>query len=122
MVTLVFFVCALSTGCAGSDATPLAPSTVPAAAESPTQQSPDPQPSPTADPPASQPPAPSPSPSPAPTPTPAPDPPPATPPAGSTVKLGDDLGRALFPSSNWWNQDISNAPRSQSELHRLHRR
>jgi hypothetical protein len=27
------------------------------------------------------------------------------------VKLSDDFGgRALFPSSNWWNQDISGAP------------
>lgn len=27
------------------------------------------------------------------------------------VKLNDDFsGRALFPSSNWWNQDISSAP------------
>jgi hypothetical protein len=33
------------------------------------------------------------------------------PPAKSTVKLSDDFGgRALFPSSNWWNQDISGAP------------
>ena len=33
-----------------------------------------------------------------------------TPPA-RTVKLLDDFGgRALFPSSNWWNQDISRAP------------
>jgi hypothetical protein len=33
------------------------------------------------------------------------------PPAKSTVKLSDDFGgRALFPSSNWWNQDISQAP------------
>ena len=31
--------------------------------------------------------------------------------AASTVKLLDDFGgRALFPSSNWWNQDISRAP------------
>src|SRR6185436_3743970 len=29
----------------------------------------------------------------------------------SSVVLNDDFGgRALFPSSNWWNQDISNAP------------
>jgi hypothetical protein len=29
----------------------------------------------------------------------------------STVVLNDDFGgRALFSSSNWWNQDISNAP------------
>jgi hypothetical protein len=33
-------------------------------------------------------------------------------PAGSgTARLGDDFnGRALFPSDNWWNQDISAAP------------
>lgn len=24
--------------------------------------------------------------------------------------LGEDFGRPLFPSSNWWNQDIRNAP------------
>src|SRR5262245_53245442 len=30
---------------------------------------------------------------------------------GSSVVLNDDFGgRALFPASNWWNQDISNAP------------
>src|SRR6185295_12289607 len=29
----------------------------------------------------------------------------------SSVVLNDDFGgRGLFPSSNWWNQDISNAP------------
>jgi hypothetical protein len=29
----------------------------------------------------------------------------------SNVRLSDDFGgRALFPSSNWWNQNISNAP------------
>lgn len=27
------------------------------------------------------------------------------------VQLTDDFGgRSLFPSDNWWNQDISNAP------------
>jgi hypothetical protein len=31
--------------------------------------------------------------------------------AASGVQLTDDFGgRALFPSDNWWNQDISNAP------------
>jgi hypothetical protein len=31
--------------------------------------------------------------------------------AASTAKLLEDFGgRALFPSSNWWNQDISRAP------------
>jgi hypothetical protein len=49
---------------------------------------------------------------PSPSPAPQPEPPPSTPPpARSTVKLSDDFGgRALFPSSNWWNQDISTAP------------
>src|SRR5262245_51658542 len=29
----------------------------------------------------------------------------------SDVRLADDFGgRALLPSDNWWNQDISNAP------------
>ena len=46
-----------------------------------------------------------------PSPTPAPPPQSPAPPAKSTVKLSDDFGgRALFPSSNWWNQDISRAP------------
>ena len=36
---------------------------------------------------------------------------PSTPPARTTVTLGDDFGgRALSPSSHWWNQDISSAP------------
>jgi hypothetical protein len=31
--------------------------------------------------------------------------------AGSEVRLADDFGgRLLFPSDNWWNQDITNAP------------
>ncbi|MSO56879.1 MAG: hypothetical protein EXQ55_08170 [Acidobacteria bacterium] len=31
--------------------------------------------------------------------------------AQSTVRLLEDFGgRTLFPSSNWWNQDISRAP------------
>jgi hypothetical protein len=66
-----------------------------------------PTPSPTASP--SPPPStPKPSPSPSPSPTPTPTPPPAPP---SLVLLNDDLGgRSLFPSSNWWNQDISSAP------------
>ncbi len=34
----------------------------------------------------------------------------AAPPSRSTVKLTEDFGRALFPSSHWWNQDISAAP------------
>ena len=34
-----------------------------------------------------------------------------TPTGGGTARLGDDFnGRALFPSDNWWNQDISAAP------------
>ena len=37
--------------------------------------------------------------------------PPATAPATTAVQLNDDLGgRRLFPSDNWWNQDISAAP------------
>jgi hypothetical protein len=45
--------------------------------------------------------------------TPAPAPtPPAPPPAGTTaVTLNDDFGgRRLFPDTNWWNQEITNAP------------
>jgi hypothetical protein len=86
-------VCALISGC-GSEAavTPIAPAAVPST---------------TSDNPAS-PATPTPSPTPAPTPSPAPTP---APPATSTVKLLDDFGgRALLPSSNWWNQDISRAP------------
>jgi hypothetical protein len=50
------------------------------------------------------------SPTPAPTPLPSPSPP-APPGASSTVQLNDDFGgRQLFPSDNWWNQDISSAP------------
>ena len=37
--------------------------------------------------------------------------PPVTPPGSTAVQLNDDLGgRRLFPSDNWWNQDISGAP------------
>jgi hypothetical protein len=37
--------------------------------------------------------------------------PPSTTPATTAVQLNDDLGgRRLFPSDNWWNQDISAAP------------
>jgi hypothetical protein len=40
----------------------------------------------------------------------APAPAPA-PPASTVVQLNDDFGgRVLFPSDNWWNQDISGAP------------
>jgi hypothetical protein len=61
------------------------------------------------------PPAPPPGPTPPPTPpppTPPPPPPPAPPPPPSSrVVLNDDLdGRLPFPSSNWWNQDVSGAP------------
>ena len=36
---------------------------------------------------------------------------PASPAGGGTARIGDDFnGRALFPSDNWWNQDISAAP------------
>jgi hypothetical protein len=39
-----------------------------------------------------------------------PAPPPATP-VSTVVQLNDDLGgRRLFPSDNWWNQDVSSAP------------
>lgn len=44
-----------------------------------------------------------PAPAPAPTPTPTPQP--------SVVRLADDFdGRKLFPSDNWWNQEITSAP------------
>jgi hypothetical protein len=58
-------------------------------------------PPPTSPPPASDPPS-----------SPPPQPPPAPPaPPRSVVRLNDDFGgRAIFPSSNWWNQDISAAP------------
>ena len=51
-------------------------------------------------------------PTPTPTVTPTPTPTPTPPPGGtSVVTLNDDFGgRALFPSSNWWNQNISAAP------------
>jgi hypothetical protein len=43
--------------------------------------------------------------------TPAATPPPAAPSATTAVRLNDDFdGRRLFPSDNWWNQDISAAP------------
>jgi hypothetical protein len=43
-----------------------------------------------------------------PSPTLSPEPPPAS---SSQVQLTEDFGRrALFPSDNWWNQDISRAP------------
>ena len=78
-----------------SPSTPVTPTPVPGAADPPAA-------------PGDSPPAPSPPPDPGPEP---PPPPPPPPPARSTVKLSDDFGgRALFPSSNWWNQDISRAP------------
>ena len=53
---------------------------------------------------------------------------PSTPTAPSTpstgVALNDDFsGRALFPSDNWWNQDITSAPLDpqSNAYHRLHR-
>ncbi len=52
-------------------------------------------------------------PSPAPAPAPAPQPPPVPqgPPDSSPPRLADDLGgRQLFPSDNWWNQDVTAAP------------
>ena len=79
--------------------------------KSPTTPS-SPSPTPTS----SAPPTTTPAPAPAPTPTPAP--------TTSAVRLNDDFGgRPLFPSDNWWNQDISTrAGRSAVErLHRLHR-
>jgi hypothetical protein len=37
--------------------------------------------------------------------------PPMTPTTSTAVQLNDDVGgRGLFPSDNWWNQDISSAP------------
>src|SRR5688500_13842202 len=87
---------ALISGC-GSEAavTPVAPSSLSSA---------------TSDVPASSSTAPAPAQSPTPSPTspdPAPAPPSPAPPAKSTVKLLDEFGgRALFPSSNWWNQDV----------------
>ena len=44
--------------------------------------------------------------------TPAPpDTPAAAPPTSLGVQLNDDFaGRRIFPSDNWWNQDISSAP------------
>src|SRR5437868_13380076 len=50
---------------------------------------------------------PSPVPAPAPSPVPAPNPGTTT----SDVRPEDDLGgRLLFPSDNWWNEDVSSAP------------
>lgn len=41
---------------------------------------------------------------------PSPSPTPAGP-STSTVRLNDDFGgRQLYPSDNWWNQEITNAP------------
>jgi hypothetical protein len=55
-----------------------------------------------------------PSPVPGGTPSPAPAPSPGPAPGGGSpgaVRLNEDFGsRALFPSDNWWNQDISRAP------------
>jgi len=69
-------------------------------------QPPAPTPTPPAPPPPNTPAPPS---GPAPTPTPPPAPTPAPP--SSQVTLEDALGcRQLYPSSNWWNEDISNAP------------
>ena len=59
-------------------------------------------------------------------------PPPLPPPSGPPprpspqvpILLNDDLdGRLLFPSSNWWNQDISAAPVDPrlGHVHRFHR-
>src|SRR5258706_9671821 len=42
--------------------------------------------------------------------SPSPGPAPATQ-STSTVRLNDDFGgRQLYPSDNWWNQEITNAP------------
>ena len=44
-------------------------------------------------------------------PSPAPGAPPSPAGGSSSAVLGDDFnGRALFPSDNWWNQDVSAAP------------
>ena len=61
----------------------------------------------TPDPPVS--PTPTPTPTPDPTPTPAPTPAPTPSGPSSIVIVNEPMGR-LFPGSNWWNQDISNAP------------
>ena len=62
----------------------------------------------------------SPTPSALPAPAPAPSPAPTPSPGGgsSAVRLGEDFTRTLFPSDNWWNQDISSAPvDSQSDAY-----
>ena len=91
--------CVLASACdSGQPVTPLAPS----ASGASTDTSPPPSPSP----PSPEPQPPDPSPQPPSAPPPSPPPPPS-----SSVRLSDDFGgRALFPSSNWWNQDISTAP------------
>ena len=123
LVCLIVAACALTSACGGEQPlTPVAPSDAsgptntpaPQAPATPGQEPPPQSPTPpspappSGNPPAPAPPAPSPTPQP---PAPAPPPTPTPPPTGSMVRLSDDFGgRALFPSSNWWNQDISNAP------------
>jgi hypothetical protein len=68
-------------------------------------------PSPTPPSPTPTPPTNTPTPPSGPTPTPTPTPAPTPVPPSSQVTLEDALGcRQLYPSSNWWNQDISSAP------------
>src|SRR6267378_2290372 len=121
MLNLLFGACLLTWACGSQPAAPVAPSSVsgPAAeAPAPAAQTPTPPESPAPEspaPPPSSPEAPSPSPSPSPSPAP-PSPPPPTPapapaPTSGIVRLTEDFGgRAMFPSNNWWNQDISSAP------------
>jgi hypothetical protein len=49
-------------------------------------------------------------PSPGPTPAPIPAPAPSPAPGASAAVVNEDFTRQLFPSDNWWNQDISSAP------------
>jgi len=45
------------------------------------------------------------------TPSPSPAPAPAAPSTGGSARLNDDFGgRQLYPSDNWWNQEIAGAP------------
>ena len=81
-------------------------------ASSPSQTPPPPSaPSPTPNPPSATPTPPTNTPAPPSGPTPTPTPAPTPAPPSSLVLLEDALGcRQLYPSSNWWNQDISSAP------------
>ena len=112
LVCLIAAAGVLISACNGQEpVTPIAPSAQGTTGDTPAPQPPaPPSPTPGPDPAPPSPPAPSPPGTPKPPTPPPPTPPPPTPPR-STVKLSDDFGgRALFPSSNWWNQDISSAP------------